>query len=390
VLVVVDTLRADALPLADTPTLDALERRGQSFPNAVASFHQTPMSMSAIFTGRTPSVEMTPTPQPKELTLYMWCGVLRLGSGRGQGPCIAEGVPTLAETLRDAGYETLGVTGNGLLFEPFGLARGFDDWSEVGERAIRPGDDRKKGAAARTRDLEKVNRAALEALARRRTDRFFLYVHYMDVHDFGQQNGRAGYLAALARVDGAIASLLDALEREDLLDGAQVVVTSDHGHRLGEKHVVRGTGGHGGNPSFEELLRVPLIAAPPLATDPERVIRGEDVAGLLAAAAGVDFRPAKELSDGETYVSETFWQTYREGRFKSFRRRDRPAAELILVDLESDPGETTNVAARHPDVAARHRERIAEIAAALAAPRERFRRPPPRYDDKLRALGYVE
>jgi arylsulfatase A-like enzyme len=390
VLIVVDTLRADALALAETPSLDALAARGQSFPNALASFHQTPMSMSAIFTGRTPSIEMSPPPGPQELTLYQWCGVLRLTPPGQTGPCISADVPTLADALRAAGYETLGVTSNGLLFEPFGLASGFDDWTEVGERAVRPGDDRKKGEAARTRSLEHVHAAALETLARRRTDAFFLYVHYMDVHDFGQQNGRPGYLAALERVDAAIGRLLDALAADGLLEDALVVVTSDHGHRLGEQHFVAGTGGHGGNPSFEELLRVPLIAAPALDADPARVVRGEDLAGLIARAAGAAFEPAKELAHGELFVSETFWQTYRDGRWKSFRRRDDPSGAVALIDLEADPAETTDVAAEQPEIAARHRARIDEITRTLAAPRALFRRQPPRYDEQLRALGYVE
>jgi arylsulfatase A-like enzyme len=390
VLIVIDTLRADALLDAPTPTLDRLVEHGQSLPHAIASFHQTPMSMSAIFTGRTPSVEMTPAPSPQELTLYQWCGVLRLSPPAPGGPCIPVSVPTLADVLRDEGYETLGVTGNGLLFEPFGLARGFDDWTEVGERAVRPGDNRKKGQAAKSRALEHVEAAAIAALGRRQSDAFFLYVHFMDVHDFGQQNGRPGYLAALTRVDASIGRLLDVLREQGLREDTLVVVTSDHGHRLGERHVLPGTGGHGGNPSFEELLRVPLIASPALVDEPARPIRGEDLASLIAAAAGRDFEPAKELRADELYVSETFWQTYRSGRWKSFRSRNRADAGLVLIDLEQDAGETRNVADEYPEIAERHAARIDTLSAALAAPREVYRPQPPRYDERLRALGYVE
>ena len=62
VLVVVDTLRRDALGCygapQPTPHIDALARRGQRFERALASYHQTSMSMAALFTGRTPSIEM--------------------------------------------------------------------------------------------------------------------------------------------------------------------------------------------------------------------------------------------------------------------------------------------------------------------------------------------
>ena len=99
---------------------------------------------------------------------------------------------------------------------------------------------------------------------------------------------------------------------------------------------------------------------------------------------------AHSLSADELYVSETFWQTYRSGRWKSFRHRDRPDEDVVLIDLHADPGEQQNVAAAHPETAREHASRIDEITDALAAPKQYFRPPPPRYDEKLRALGYVE
>ena len=59
ILIVADTLRRDHLsPYGselETPAVARLARRGQVFTNAVSSFHQTTMSMAALFTGRTPS-----------------------------------------------------------------------------------------------------------------------------------------------------------------------------------------------------------------------------------------------------------------------------------------------------------------------------------------------
>ena len=61
VLIVIDTLRRDALSCyggsTPTPNIDGLAAQGQLFSNALGSFHQTTMSMGAMFTGRTPSLE---------------------------------------------------------------------------------------------------------------------------------------------------------------------------------------------------------------------------------------------------------------------------------------------------------------------------------------------
>ena len=54
VLILVDTLRPDALSCyggpRPTPNIDSLAARGQLLTNAVGSFHQTTMSMGAMFT----------------------------------------------------------------------------------------------------------------------------------------------------------------------------------------------------------------------------------------------------------------------------------------------------------------------------------------------------
>ena len=66
-LIVVDTLRRDHVSLYGdalrTPNMERLAAEGQVFDAATASFHQTTMSMAALFTGRTPSLEKSLDPQ---------------------------------------------------------------------------------------------------------------------------------------------------------------------------------------------------------------------------------------------------------------------------------------------------------------------------------------
>ena len=94
VLVVVDTLRADAIAATPTPTLDALAARGQTFSNALASFHQTPMSMSAIFTGRTPSMESGEPSRSLRWLPSAWCGMARFEETPSQNVCLPSSIPT--------------------------------------------------------------------------------------------------------------------------------------------------------------------------------------------------------------------------------------------------------------------------------------------------------
>ena len=116
-LIVVDTLRRDHVSayadLARTPNMDRLAEGGQVARGAVSSFHQTTMSMSALFTGRTPSLEWADG-ERLEWNGKTWCGLTRFAQGPGDD-CIPSSLPTLAEGMRGLGYRTIGVVANELL-----------------------------------------------------------------------------------------------------------------------------------------------------------------------------------------------------------------------------------------------------------------------------------
>jgi arylsulfatase A-like enzyme len=232
-----------------------------------------------------------------------------------------------------------------------------------------------------------VNDAALAAVDRRQSDRFFLYVHYMDAHDWHVVPGR-GYADGVAAADAGVGALLAELEARGLLDGAALVVTSDHGEALEEEHLLPTTLRHAGNPSFEPVLRVPLIV---VGADPAldaALVRTHDVFGLLARIAGAPPGAAGELRPGESLVSERLYQTYRNDRFKSYRRRGDGA--FHLVDLAADPQERRDVSAAHPEVAAAHRARLDELTRALAAETGPRASLDERDAHRLRILGYLE
>jgi arylsulfatase A-like enzyme len=393
ILVMVDTLRRDHLSCYGsenpTPNIDALAERGQLYTSFKASFHQTSMSMGALFTGRTPSLEFNRLERTLFWNSSTWCGLFRFAKKDEGETCIPRSVPTLAESVRDAGYWTIGVASNQFLYEPSGFSRGFEDWVEVGKKPATAGPlaRLKLPDASKTRFFGHVNRAALEAVDRRPNDRFLLYVHYMDVHDYGRR-GALQYAKAVTSVDWAIGDLLEELEQRGLLDEAVVIVTSDHGERLNERHAVRGKAGHTGNPSFQEVLEVPLIIAPAIARDASAFLRTADLFFVIQEILGVQSEASPDLAAGELLITETDYRTYLRGRWKSALRRDD--GRLHLFDLEGDPGETRDVAAAHPDVVEAHRHRIDELGEALAARRAVVERLSEEDRERLRALGYLE
>ncbi len=375
VLIVIDTLRRDHVSAygsaVATPHIDAIAEGGQRLTNAFSSFHQTTMSMASLFTGHTPSLDTGRPRERHDLTGHSWCGMLRFGTPDGRSDCIPASVPTLATRLGEAGYWTLGVVTNQLLYRPGGYERGFQRWIELAKPAPTAAD---------------ANLVLRRALAGRPGDRLFLYLHYMDVHDYGRRS--APYASGVEIADQGVGHVMEILEREGLLEDSLVILTSDHGERLeSERHFVEGHPGHNGSPSFDSLLRIPLLTRPPLFENADAFVRLDDLHRRILEVAGAAPGPEPDLDAGEVYVSEMLFQTYRRGRWKSYR--DRTSGALHLVDLEADPGETRDVAAGHPEVAAEHRRRIEALEDELAA------RDAPELElsdadrARLNALGYV-
>jgi len=393
-LIVIDTLRRDYLSCYGsanaTPNIDALADRGQLFSDYTASFHQTSMSMAALFTGRTPSLEFNRAERPLFWNSSTWCGLNRFAE-KADDLCLPPSLPTLAELLREAGYQTLGVASNQFLYEPSGFSRGFDNWVEVGKKPLGTGALARLQLpdASKTRYFGRVNSAASEALDRRESDQFFLYVHYMDVHDHGNTaTGR--YAKSVRSVDWAVGDLLEALAERELLEGTTVILTSDHGERLGERHAVLGKPGHSGNPSFQEVLAVPLIIAPASQRDPAVFLRTQDLFALILELAGADANAETdaELAADELFLSEIDYRTYLRGRWKSAVRRSDDQG--LLFDLDQDSGEQRDVAKEYPNVAARQRARIDELGGRLSARRAVLERLSEDDRERLRALGYLD
>ncbi len=386
VLLSIDTLRADHVGCygatdAHTPNLDTIGAQGVRFQVALSPAPLTLPAHASLLTGLEP-----PGHGVRHNSIH------RLG----------EGLPSLAERMRDAGYATAAFVGALVLDRRFGLDRGFDVYDDRTSGRVSAG----TGYGERTAD--EVVEAAL-AWLEGAPDRFFLWVHFYDPHmaykppaGFASAFASDPYAGEIAFVDAEIGRLLRAIHARWGEEGLLVVAVSDHGESLGE---------HGETTHsytiYEATQRIPLLLSGPglqaggVAPGPASLL---DVAPTILAwvgaqplpeAAGRDLREllGRDELDPRSLYMETVatqldfgWSALlgvRSGRFK-YIRAPRPE----LYDLALDPGETRNRVAEEPALAAkldglleRHLAGPRRTAQAVELPEEDRAR--------LRSLGYL-
>lgn len=396
VLFVVDTLRADATtPYGSerdtTPELARWAARGILFENDRAQSSWTKISMASLLTSLWP----------------------RSHGLRAARDGLADEAVTLAEVLRAAGYRTYAVQTNGWLHQSFGLQQGFERYAfpvggaaEIQGPSVWAHADRVYGEARRIIDAHDPD------------EPLFLYLHFMDVHQYAAppefhrfgEDHRGAYLAAVRWVDDAVERVRRLLDRRGLLDHSVLVFASDHGEAFGEQ----GVQGHARN-VLTPVLSVPLVIRLPFAVAPLRVsaqVRNLDIAPTLIDLAGLPVPPSFEgrsllpLALGETKARdrETFaalgeplfpdahvQRSVSDGTW-TYARNLEPGADPaeLLFDRRVDPGENVNLVTIEPDEAARMRERLeAHFAAGSDALRRTGVRIEPGISLRLRALGYL-
>jgi arylsulfatase A-like enzyme len=215
---------------------------------------------------------------------------------------------------------------------------------------------------------------------------------------------RALYAGEISYVDRALGRLVHELERLSLTDRTAVVVTGDHGESLGEHGIWFDHYG-----LREPNVRVPLVVWAPGRVTPARrtdLAGGIDVAPTALALADLPAAPTMQgrdllrepassapvyaESDGlrQLMIVDGHWKLIRTLRgflyVDAFTQR---AGAVELFDLDADPGEQTDVAAREPAVVERLSRALdawhATNAADAPTPRSRS-------IEGLRALGYLE
>jgi arylsulfatase A-like enzyme len=174
VLVSIDSLRWDHVgsygyDRPTTPFLDELAARGVRFQNAFSTTSWTLPSHAAMFTGLYDSTH----------------GLV------DNGMQLADEHLTLAEILRDEGYETVGFFGGPYLHPTFGLAQGFEAYYDcmVDAPELSSGTAVRRSITTMARHPShsdvtgpRTVRRVTEWLNGRKAGPFFLFLHMWDVH----------------------------------------------------------------------------------------------------------------------------------------------------------------------------------------------------------------
>jgi arylsulfatase A-like enzyme len=383
-LITLDTMRADRLPAygftgVDTPALDRIAAEGAVFEETFAAVPLTLPSHASLFTGLYPP---------------------RLDVRDNAAAPLSKEFTTLTEVLRERGLRTAAFVASAVLAPRRGIEQGFDTYS--GGEPMRCSD----APPARRRAGEVVDEA-ISWLGRHDAEPFFAWIHLFDTHrpyDLpAEYKDRYfdPYTAAVAYEDSQIARVFNYLETRGLLNSTLIAVAGDHGESLG---------GHGeeshGIFVYQEALRVPFMVrgpgvSPRRVTAPARLVDvmptvldlfgvstgGLDGVSLAQVGNGTASDPRLDVYAESMYPRRFGWAPLRSLRADRYKLIDAPRVELY--DLDSDPGEETNVLAEHPTVAAAMRHRLRSFDSGHAPTSAPEAAQDEAVLDRIRSLGYV-
>src|SRR5262245_38773303 len=386
VLISIDTLRADRLPVygyaaGSTPTLSAFAKEAVVFDRAYAHAPQTLPSHTSIFTGRLPFEHKVRD---------------------NLGFTLPSGQTTLSSLFSKAGYATAGFVSAYVLRTETGIGQGFDHYDAALPQAagdLSPAQILRPGPA--TLD------ASTKWLNTRQDQKFFLFFHIYEPHapyvppDRFKQPDK--YDGEVAFADEIVGGLLTTLRQRRWYDAATIVVTADHGEGLGD-HTEREHGLF----VYDETIRVPLMIKLPNGShggtrvaEPVQHIDLLPTFGVLAGFAvptdlhGRNLQPVL-LGTGsikpQGLYAEALYPRYHfgwselvslvDGRYKYIKA---PRAELY--DLERDPRERQNLVAERAQAAQAMRAALDTLAAGQSIDAPSAVSGEDR--ERLAALGYI-
>ena len=383
VLVSIDTLRADRLPLygyarGRTPHLDRLGREGIVFDDVISHVPLTLPAHASMLTGLLP---------PKH--------AVRDNVGFRLG----EAHRTLAERFKEKGASTGGAVSAYVLRSATGIARGFDSYDDA--LVV---DVSSQSLGALQRDGAVAVESVLRFVAAQGPKRFFAFVHLYEPHSPWSPPERfrdlpSPYDGDVSHADEYLGRLLSGLRTAGLYDKLILAVTSDHGEGLRD----HGEEEHGIF-LYREAVHVPLVLRLPGGVRAGTRVAGPvaqvdlpatllDLAGLpVDGMDGISLRGA--LASGNagarTVYSETLYPRYHFGwndlysaTEARFRFIEAPRPELY--DRQRDPSEKVNRASERPQAVASMTAWLRGVKGGVTAPEA----VDAETREKLQALGYV-
>jgi len=407
ILVSLDTTRADHLSTygygrETSPNLTTLANDALLFTQARSPAGWTLPGHASMLTG------LYPNRHGAHLA-GGWLSGQSIDGRRNVAFPLARDRTTLAEALRDRGYQTGGFVANfSYLYRDYGLAQGFGRYEDAPGillrvhppvvrvvRAFEPG-----FCVKPYRTAHDINAAALAWLDRAPAGRpAFLFVNYMEAHQpwmadppfdrwvweqptasalvrqdlYTHEMRRFGaaelgfilasYDGQVAAMDAALGDLIAALKARGRYENALIIVTADHGEMLGEHETV----GHMGRMLYEPLVHVPMVVKFPGTVHPrgrtDHPVQLVDVTPTALAAAGAPMIPGMQGQPlpepmhavvAEEDINPFLVASYGAGYDRAIRVVYDGDYKLIttsrgdrmLFDLAHDPGETDNLAER--------------------------------------------
>ena len=414
VFLLIDTLRADHLGIygyeRDTsPNIDALAQGGVVFKEMVSQSSWTKTSMASLWTATRP-----------------------LNNGIVHYDHVIPDVATLpAEVFKEAGYRTAGIYRNGWVAPNFGFKQGFDSYIKpvAGRERARIARKNPSGSFLAGTDEDLID-SAKEFLDIYGHQKFFLYIHFMDVHQYVYDNGAARFGTSYLDVydqsihwsDRLLAHFVEELSERGLRRKTLLVIAADHGEAFQE----HGWEGHAKN-LYREVTNVPFIIIPPfyieggievdtLASNMDLWPTILDLVGLppmphvdgvslvpivLAAGAAADAPSTEGLERpvfgqlnigwGRRGIEPNPLIALQDGDLQLFYPLAKPE-RIELYDHSTDPGQMENVQAERPEDTARLRAMVDGYVASASSP---WGVEPERKEvselmlGQLKALGYV-
>lgn len=387
-----------------TPNLNTFAKEGRKFH----SFYATPvcsMSRAALMTGCYNQRISIP-------------GVLFPQSKIG----INSSETTVAEVMKSAGYATacIGKWHLGHLPEFLPTKHGFDHYFGLpysnDMNAKRPGNPplpliRGEKTIETEPDqsllTKRYTEEAIEFMKQNKSKPFFLYLPHTMIHgpmaasEAFKGKSASGLLGdVIEEIDWSVGQVMKTIKELGLDDKTLVIFTSDNGPATGSAGPFRGKKGS----NFEGGVREPCImrwpgkipagtqcsqiagnidVLPTLASlvgaklDPKQIIDGRDISTLMmddkaGPVRDVHLYCTANLANPVQAIRMGEWKLFlpssdEGGNAKKKKEKGNAAEANMLFNLEKDPGETTNVFDKNPEIVEKLRKearnRISEILA---------------------------
>ena len=289
ILVSIDTLRYDHLSCygynrMTTPNIDRFAEKGVLFTNAYSTAVWTPPAHASMLTGLYPSQH----------------GVINKNR-------LNNNIPTMAEILKNSGYQTAGFANNCQVGSLVGLDRGFDQFYEVWQ-GYRRNQIFKLGIEKIKSKLHYADKGAKRTieliskwlLKERKLDQpFYLFIHLIEPHNplmapkpflykyldkiFSDKNNMknvgefaqnplvyyikelnlsdeenqaliALYDEEISYTDHIMGQLIQLFKKNKVFDNSFIIITADHGEHFGEHSLYSHVAS-----LYEEIVHIPMI-----------------------------------------------------------------------------------------------------------------------------------